>query len=58
LYGRDIFNVGGGQYLVFYNEYGLALYDHNKKEYTELDARDTHGVFLLLRRMSHPTIGC
>ena len=41
LYGRDIFSVGNGHYLIFVNEKGLAQYDHNKKIYTELDAQDT-----------------
>jgi hypothetical protein len=51
LYGRDIFSVGKGQYLIFFNEKGLALYDHNIKKYTELDPRDTTwGTF------AHPNV--
>ncbi|HSF88684.1 MAG TPA: two-component regulator propeller domain-containing protein, partial [Saprospiraceae bacterium] len=41
LYGRDIFNIGKGQYLIYFNEKGMALYDHNIRKYTELDPRDT-----------------
>ncbi len=41
LYGRDILSVGGGHYLIYFNEKGLAHYDHNKKVYEELDTLDS-----------------
>jgi len=46
LYGRDIFSVGNGQYLIYFNETGLAHYDDNKKVYKELTPLDsTWSVF-------------
>jgi ligand-binding sensor domain-containing protein len=40
LYGRDIFTIGNGQYLIFFNEKRMAHYDHHAKTYTELDPND------------------
>jgi ligand-binding sensor domain-containing protein len=53
LYGRDIFNVGNGQYLIYINENGLAHYDHNKKIYTELDSQIPPGIFLSIMIWIH-----
>ena len=40
LYGRDILSVGNGQYLIYVNEKDIALYDHHRKVYAELDPGD------------------
>jgi ligand-binding sensor domain-containing protein/two-component sensor histidine kinase len=41
LYGRDILSIGQGQYLVYVNEKSMAHYDHVKKEYRDLDPKDS-----------------
>jgi len=40
LYGRDIFQIGKGQYLIYTNEKSMAHYDHTKKVYTQLEGND------------------